>query len=485
MTTREAAIATNRFGLGARPGELAEVAADPRGWLLRQLRGRHPAPAELAGLAPAAEVLADFQAGRAERRTRRQAAGARSGAATAAPGGTATGTPAEPVAAAVAGLRSRVLPHYLAAAAARTRIAISTAQPFRERLVHFWSNHFAVSVDKPICLGIAGALENEVIRPRLDGRFVDLLLAVERHPAMITYLDNTLSIGPGSTLAQRARGRLRDGRRLDINENLAREILELHTLGAGGGYEQADVTSLAQVLTGWSIGGGQGRLAGGTPGAFHFRESLHEPGARRVLGRRYAQEGIEQGEAVLRDLARHPATAGHVATKLVRHFVADEPPPRAVEAVARAFRDSDGDLPTVHAAMVHLDEPWAADAPRKFKTPQDFVFSAARGLALAPSQPRELVAPLELLGQRPWSAGSPAGWPDRAPDWDGADALMKRIEWSVALADRVGESHPALAAGEQMLGDALAAGTRRSLQRASSGSQALALLMMSPEFQRR
>jgi uncharacterized protein (DUF1800 family) len=488
MTTREAAIATNRFGLGARPGELADAASDPRGWLLRQLRGAHPAPPELAGLAPAAEVLAGFQAGRAERRARRQAAGAAAGPATAPPDPGAAAPGPDPVAALVAGLRSRVLPHYLAAAAARTRVAISTREPFRERLVHFWSNHFAVSVDKPVCLGTAGALENEAIRPHLDGRFVDLLVAAEQHPAMITYLDNTFSVGPDSRLAQRAAGRGPQDRRLDINENLAREILELHTLGVEGGYTQDDVTSFARVLTGWSIGGGQGRLAGGTPGAFLFREGLHEPGARTVLGRRYAQDGLDQGEAVLHDLARHPATARHVATKLVRHFVADEPPPRAVEAVARAFRDSDGHLPTVHAALVKLDEPWAADAPRKFKTPQDFVFSAGRGLGLEPAQaqaPRAPVAPLELLGQRPWSPGSPAGWPDRAADWDGADALMKRIEWSVALADRVGDSHAAIAAAEQMLGDGLTAATRRGLQRAASGSQALVLLLMSPEFQRR
>ncbi|MCU0757742.1 MAG: DUF1800 domain-containing protein [Steroidobacteraceae bacterium] len=351
--------------------------------------------------------------------------------------------------------------------------------------MHFWSNHFAVSADKPICLGTAGAFENEAIRPNLDGRFAELLRAVEQHPAMLTYLDNAQSVGPGSRAAQRARGRARDGRRIGLNENLAREILELHTLGVDGGYTQADVTSFAQVLTGWSIGGGRGPGAAGRAGAFQFRDELHEPGTRSILGRRYAEAGLAQGEAVLRDLARHPSTARHVATKLVRHFVADEPPPRDIERIARAFRDSDGHLPTVHAALVRLEAPWAPDAPRKSTTPQDFVFAALRGLALEPPDGRGLVAPLELLGQRPWSPGSPAGWPDRAVDWDGADALMKRIEWAVALADRVGDAHPALAAGEAMLGPALRAATRRSLQRAASGSQALALLLMSPEFQRR
>lgn len=470
---RAAAIATQRFGLGARPGELAEVATDPRGWLLAQLRGPYRPPPELAGLAGAAEVLGEFLAAQTARRERRRAAPA------------AADQDQDPVAALVTGLRRTVLPHYLAAAGARTRIAIRTAQPFRERLVHFWSNHFAVSADKPVCLGTAGGLENEAIRPRLDGHFADLLLAVEQHPAMITYLDNAQSVGPGSRAAQRVRVLARGERRVDINENLAREILELHTLGVDGGYTQADVTAFARVLTGWSIAGGQGARAAGRPGAFLFRENLHEPGAQTILGRRHAEQGLAQGEAVLRELARHPSTARHLATKLVRHFVADEPPPRAVEQVARAFRDSDGHLPTVHAALVQLDAPWAAEAPRKYKTPQDFVFSALRGLDVEPPDARGLVAPFDLLGQRPWTPGSPAGWPDRAQDWDGADALMKRIEWSVALADRVGESHEALAAAETMLGATLRDATRRSLRRAASGSQALALLLMSPEFQRR
>ncbi len=467
------AIATGRFGFGARPGELATAAADPRGWLLAQLARRAPAAAELDGLAPGAEILGRFLAAREERAAARRAA--------------ARGS--DPVQPLVNNVREALLPHYLAQAAARTRIALSSPASFRERLVQFWTNHFAVSVDKPICLGTAGALENEAIRPHVCGRFVDLLLAVETHPAMITYLDNQQSVGPNSELGERANRRRAFGAgapkaKAGLNENLAREILELHTLGVDGGYTQADVTTFAAVLTGWSIGGGTGRLAQGAPGSFQFRAALHEPGAKSVLGRRYAEAGFGQGEALLRDLAAQPATAQHLAVKLARHFVADEPPPALVERLARAYRTSDGDLPAVYAALVGWDGAWAP-APQKFKTPAEFVYSSLRALEVVPREPKALLAGFEVLGQRHYSPGSPAGWPDRAQDWDGADALMKRIEWSVALADRVGESHSALATLDATLGPRAGEHTRTALTRAASGSQALALMLMSPEFQRR
>src|SRR5450631_2422267 len=213
-------------------------------------------------------------------------------------------------------VRDAYLPHYRAQVLARAQSAALTARPFAERLVHFWSNHFAVSADKGTVFGVAGTLENEANRPHVDGRFIDLLMAVEQHPAMIAFLDNQYSVGKDSELAQLAarrearlqwRGRSavdsdKPKREFGSNENLAREILELHTLGVNGGYAQQDVTSFAQILTGWSIGGGKGRLAGGDPGRFYFRESLHEPGAKTFLGRTYAEDGPRQGIAVLEDL---------------------------------------------------------------------------------------------------------------------------------------------------------------------------------------
>ncbi len=261
---------------------------------------------------------------------------------------------------------------------ARAQSAALTTRPFAERLVHFWSNHFAVSADKGVVFGLAGTLENEAIRPHVAGRFVDLLTAVEQHPAMIAFLDNQYSVGKDSTAAAfaarfRAPPRAGQKRQFGINENLAREILELHTLGVNGGYSQADVTSFAEIITGWSIGGGKGRLAGGVPGRFYFRDNLHEPGPKVFLGKTYSESGQAQGEAVLTDLARRPETANFIATKLVRHFIADDPPPAAVNRVARAFLKSDGDLPQVYAALIESPESWNAEA-RKFKTPEDFVF---------------------------------------------------------------------------------------------------------------
>ena len=474
--TTLAALATTRFGLGARPGEIAAVAADPRGWLLGQVRpGPYVAPAELAGLAPATGILADFQSAReqrAEQKNRDAAAG--------------DPPAADPVGRLVVTVREQLLPHYVAQAAARTRIALMTADSFRERLVQFWSNHFAVSVDKPIALGLAGAMENEAIRPHVATRFRDLLIAVETHPAMITYLDNQRSAGPNSTFASR-RGRRAGADRasaphVGLNENLAREVLELHTLGVDGGYSQQDVTTFAAVLSGWSIGGG--RFAQGAPGSFQFREAIHEPGAKAVLGKRYAESGFAQGLAVLEDLARHPATARHLSTKLARHFVADDPPPALIARLTHAFLASDGDLPSVYEALASWDGAWSP-TPAKFKTPQEFVYSALRAFAVLPETPRQLLAPFELLGQPHFKPGSPAGWPDRADDWDGADALMKRIEWSAALGARLGDARSAPDAAQQALGPLVARHTLAALTRATSGSQGLALLLMSPEFQRR
>ena len=197
-------------------------------------------------------------------------------------------------------------PIYQADSAARMRSAIATDRPFVERLVHFWSNHFAVSVDKVAVLGLAGCMEREAIRPNILGNFSDLLLSVEKHPAMLMFLDNQLSIGPGFDAGRPGRTAA-TAAQLGLNENLAREILELHTLGVDGGYSQADVTSFAKVITGWSIGGLPNQPArlrdNAAPGQFVFRPGVHEPGTQTVVGRRYAQEGVAQGEAVLRDLA--------------------------------------------------------------------------------------------------------------------------------------------------------------------------------------
>jgi uncharacterized protein (DUF1800 family) len=293
-------------------------------------------------------------------------------------------------------------------------------------------------------------------------------------------------VGPHSHTAQRAQRAQRrpEPHRIGINENLAREILELHTLGVGGGYTQADVTTFAEVITGWSIGGEGGRFAGGDPGRFVFRPELHEPGAKVVLGRRYADDGFGQGADVLRDLVRQRATAHFIATKLARHFIADDPPPAAVGRIADAFARSGGNLPTVYRALIDCGEAWA-EPLSKYKTPSDYIISGFRGLTLPIDAGRAPLAPFELLGQRIWSPGSPAGWPDRSPDWDGASALMKRIQWADTLGERLGSHRDALQLAPQLLGANLSESTRGALAHAASAAQALTLLLAAPEFMRR
>lgn len=457
MSAAEAAIAANRFGLGARPGDLARLGNHARDALLAQTRG--PAPLLTEVLPGSQELLARVIAARAARKEE------------------AT----QPVAGGLARmLRETYLPAYVADVTARTRAAIGREADFLERLVHFWSNHFAVSVDKIAVLGLAGAMEREAIRPHVLGDFGDLLLAVEQHPAMLLYLDNQLSIGPGSQTARLADRR---GRELGLNENLGREILELHTVGAGQ-YSQQDVQALAAMITGWSIGGEVGRLRGGEPGRFHFREAFHEPGAQTLQGRKYAEDGIAQGTKALRDLARSPQTARHLATRLARHFVADDPSPQLVDRLSQAYLDAHGNLAATYRALIESPEVWRPQ-PAKFKTPSEYIFSTYRALSLPFGERPADIRIFESLGQRSFQPGSPAGWPDRSADWDGSAALLKRLEWAQQLGQKLGNSRNALQLAEASLGASLSGSSREAIARAQDGAQSLTMLLAAPEFMRR
>lgn len=468
----KAVIAASRFGLGARPGDLSVIEESPESWLLDQLAGPSRLHPDLQRLPGSSDVLIEVQDLRRERRNQRSD-----------DVGDADVKPLK-------NYGRSVRAHYTSQANARYVAAVESEMPFHERLVHFWSNHFAISADKQPIPAVAGLYENEAIRPHVSGRFVDMLLAAEKHPAMIVYLDNQRSVGPSSTLGKRA-NRRRSNQQTGLNENLAREILELHTLGVDGGYNQQDVTTFAKVITGWSIGGAtdRGRFSDGTPGTFEFREAIHEPGARTILGRRYSQQGVKQGEAVLRDLATHPATAQHIATKLARHFVADDPPPSLVKRLTNAYLDSGGDLSTVYDAMIQAEESWQPGFT-KYKTPHDFVISTLRAFSALPrtrssNRPRFVIEALDLLGQTPYKPGSPAGWPDTADHWGGADALYKRIEWSNTVARLVGGSANPVELGDAVLGDAFSARTRKTISRAESLPQGITLFLASPDFQRR
>lgn len=449
-------IAENRFGLGARPDSAPP--ADPRGWLKDQLPRFVVRPAPVAAAGTSAEAVKAMASYRDELRRTKDA---------------------DKTAMKAIGGRGGLRDEHLRQGAARVSAAISSPTPFAERLVHFWSNHFAVSADKFVVIGLAGLLEFEAIRPNLNRSFLDMWLAVMRHPAMLLYLDQAQSVGPNSRAAQLARNR-----QLGLNENLAREALELHSLGVRTGYAQADVTELARALTGWTVGGlarGPARmLTGDSPaGSFHFAAALHEPGARTVLGKRYPESGEEQARAILGDLARRPETARHIATKLARHFIADEPPPAVIDRLASVFLKTGGDLPSLHRALVDQPEAWAEARP-KFKSPWDWTISALRGVGLTTADQRSVGA-LNELGQPVWRPGAPAGWADRMTAWAGPDALLRRVEVAQRVAAIAPPSLDARMLGSRLLGG-VGPGTARVVAGAGSPAQGMALLFVSPEF---
>lgn len=444
--TALAAHAIARFGLGPRPGEIASAATDPRGWVMAQV-GRTDIPA----------ALQDQQSGR-ERQAQLQNLREREG---------------EPAVARL--LRQEWRAAYLRDCGLRTRAMIDSDAPFRERWVAFWSNHFTVSAQRPRVLGLVEPFEREAIRPNAWGGFVDMLGAVVRHPAMLVYLDQATSIGPNSQIGLR--------RGLGLNENLARELMELHTLGVEGGYTQTDVRELAKILTGFSIG----RPDENASGQFRYRPAMHEPGDKTLLGVTIRESGLEEGMTALRALAFNPATARHIARKLAVHFVADEPSAICVEALARTFRDTRGDLAEMARAVANLPESWAQPMA-KLRAPNDLVVAAMRavtGEAGYSGEPEKLLAALATLGQTPFAAPSPAGWPDKARDWIGPESAMRRAEWALALAERVVAFRRPDTVFAATLETVASPTTRAAVQRAPSAVDALATLFASPEFQRR
>jgi uncharacterized protein (DUF1800 family) len=364
---------------------------------------------------------------------------------------------------------------YRAEALARLQRATLADCGFAERLVAFWSNHFCISANKGgLARMWAGSFEREAIRPHVLGRFGDMLKAVEQHPAMLFFLDNQQSLGPDSRAGQ--------NRKRGLNENLAREIMELHTLGVDGGYSQDDVTSLARIITGWTYAGRQGQL--GTPGSFVFNANAHQPGAQRLMGKIYENNGVVQGEAALADIARHPATAKFIATKFARHFVADDPPPALVARLQDVFSKSDGSLKALAMALLDADEAWQAPLT-KLRSPYEFLVATGRLLARIPEDPTRYLGGLNVLGQPLWSPAGPNGFPDTNAAWAAPEGMKLRLDISAQLASRVGDTIDPRSLLEFALADAASQDTRRAVERAESRQQALALLLMSPEFQRR
>jgi uncharacterized protein (DUF1800 family) len=455
-----AAIAVTRFGLGARPGEIDSAKGDPRAFLKAQIRpdGDEQPTGDLKSTSDNFEVYQGLRQFRKEAK-------------------------AEDAADMLKQVQQQIRGLVINEMAARGRLAAVTPNGFTERWTLFWSNHFTVSALKGIVSPVVGSFEREAIRPHVFGRFEDMLVASSQHPAMLLYLDQAQSAGPNSVAGQR--------RKQGLNENLGREIMELHTVGLGAGYTQADVTEFARALTGWSVSRGRdapgAQTDSGQAGTFMYRPFLHEPGVRQVMGRTYPQQGENQARAVLHDLAYHPATASHIANKLARHFVADAPSPAIVAKLQTSFVKSGGRLDALAETLIDAPEAWDPDAA-KFKTPYEFLISTWRASGQTPdlAAPQKFVGSLAVMGQRPFSPDSPKGWSDESSDWASSDGVIKRLAWAEqAAAVMSSQGLEPNDTAQSALGARLTPAVATAIRRAETRTEAFAILLMSPEFQRR
>ena len=436
-------IAAHRFGLGAGVEEMQSIKRQPKIWLLNQLKYQQadPITAKLQSSDALTKKIGGLkQASQNERRT----------------------------------TLKKGYELYKKEMEARFRQTVSSQTPLLERLVLFWSNHFTVSAKgKPHLAWLVGAYEREAIRPHILGKFSDMLIAVTQHPAMLVYLDNIMSFGPNSLVGRK--------RKRGLNENLAREILELHTLGVNGGYTQEDVIGLAKIITGWTV---KPARQGG--GGYQFIQYVHEPGTHKLLGKSYSQKGESQGIAALNNLARHPSTARFIATKMAQHFISDTPPERCIKKLEKTFLNTGGDLRAMTETLINMKEVWAAPLP-KVKTPYELVISTFRLTDIPPKTlPFERIAQsLALLEHVPFQATSPAGWPDTEKGWLSPNAMMNRVEWCHAIAQVIRPKENPLDIAKSVLAGVADPATLLWIERAPSPIEGAALLLASPEWQRR
>ncbi len=464
----EGAIAVHRFGLGARPGEIAAASQAPKDWLLAQLEAPAEQPVAIVPATPlmsGAALVADDLQFHAKEKLLNEAR--------------KKGMPMEEEGKALYKSRYDMV---VGEMAARFALGFKTTRPFAERLVWFWTNHFGVSTANPRCSVFAGAFEREVIRPNINGTFEIMVQAAVRHPAMQLYLDNVDSIGPNSQAGLRAKK--------GLNENLGRELMELFTLGVDGGYTQADVIAMAKLLTGFGLDNN----TSGPPSAdgYRFYPQRHEPGAIVLRGKSYPA-GEAGTRAAIADLAHGKATAHHIAVKFATAFLADAPTPTMVKRLEDVFSKSGGDLKALAAAA--LDDPHAF-APKldKVRSPVEFVTATYRLLDIpkadakpdaVTNQIRGAMGVARMMGEFPMAAPSPKGWPLESEAWSGPDAVLTRIEWARQVSQRIPPNVDVVALAASGLGALMSETTSTAIAHASSKSEAVALLLSSPEFQRR
>ena len=486
----DAALCLWRFGLGARQGDLQALADDPRD-LLRSEVTEHAVPIPTGPqLHSSADLMVSLIAFNKEVKAEREKPAVTAVSVEKAitetdnrmdkAGMAAAPTMSPPMSkdkpADVANKRP-YLPQQILLAEVDARFNGTVRQPligFGERLAMFWANHFSVAIGKGGDVHmLAGAFEREAIRPHIFGNFEDMLLAVETHPAMLFFLDNQQSIGPNSPANK-------NGKR-GLNENLAREIMELHTLGVDGGYNQADVTELARIITGWTVYRDEKKP--GPVGRFSFNANSHEPGDHAVMGITYADAGVEQGRRALRDLAHHPSTARHLAFKLARHFVSDQPPVALVAKIAAAYTKSHGDLAATYLAMLDAEEAWDPTL-KKLRPPLDFVTAVLRSSDVKP-KPEQIVSVLKALGQPFWDPSGPNGFSDVSDSWGSSEGLATRIDAASLFAHQVAGGIDPRDFVADRFGPLLTRETAQAVQRAETKPQGLTIAFLSPEFQRR
>lgn len=355
--------------------------------------------------------------------------------------------------------------------------ALDAEDGFRERLVAFWADHFTTKARSAVERGLPGALIHDAIRPHVSGQFADMLIAATLHPAMLSFLDQSTSTGPNSPAGQRSKR--------GLNENLARELLELHSLGVGADYAQADVQQMALLLTG---------LAANPLSGFQFNANRAEPGAETVLGKPYGGEGLAPIKAALTDLAHRPETASHIARKLAVHFVADQPDPALVATMTSAYQDSGGDLQQVYAAMLGHPAAWAPERA-KARQPVEFVLAALHAFGMTGAELRRMgrgpfirmvQRPMALMGQDWQRPMGPDGWAEATEAWITPQGLSARITWAMEVPGRLIVPMPdPVAFAKTALGSAADERLLWAVARAESKREGVGLVLASPAFNRR
>ncbi len=516
MSATDALIAAHRFGMGARLGELQTITPDPLTWLNAQLTDVS-STLDSYGLISSADAVTLFYDYQSAKRDEEKAASAAMGFSSTKQSVSRTNKQrllafvrdideikstellvrqslnsedfiskaAEAPDKAKASTKSseellqEIYGSLLQDISVRTLHATITPASFRERLVRFWTDHFSVDFNKNlITVPTAVTMEREAIRPHVTGKFYDMVVAVESHQAMLLYLDNWTSIGPNSWAGQQYG--------YGLNENLARETLELHTLGVGGGYSQADIIEYAKAITGWTIGNPS--FNEDTIGAFVFQPLFHEPGDRTIMGKTYPEDGQNQALSALQDFVRHPSTANHIARKLAFHFHSDTPPQSLIDRLETAFSDSDGDLLQVSMALVSAPEMWPASGNAQFlklRNSEEFLVAAYRAFDLKDLSTQQVFNVFDLMGQTPFSAGSPAGWPDDEASWASSSIIAARLNLSVLIGNLIENAPLPPDYASDLFGPGLSDNSLQILSGAFTKAQGYALMLMTPELQRR